>query len=135
GPDLLVVPGYGAVARGQVISQAPARVGRSLQPWPRVERRAEDDGHHRWSAVRGWLYQRVQHSVLGRDGGVLGHLARYALGRLAHHPHDGLENYQAPASRWVCCRNGGRRVAVHRVLLWNSCEHDSNDYRCDRRCG
>ena len=46
--------------------------------------------------------------VLGRAGGARRDRAGHAVGRVAHHPHDGLEDH-APAAGGRLCRRDGRR--------------------------
>jgi PiT family inorganic phosphate transporter len=59
-------------------------------------------GHHCRRALRRKSDSRVQDRSLGRAGGPRRHRAWHALRRLAHHPHDGSEDYAAPAGGWVC---------------------------------
>ena len=55
----------------------------------------------------GRLHPDVLHSVLGDPGRARRDWAGHAGGRLAHHPHDGIEDHQAAAGRRVC--RGDRR--------------------------
>ena len=56
GGDLWIVPQLRAVEGRSPLPQAAVAVGRGVQPRPRRQRRAEDDGHHRRRAVcRGLL--------------------------------------------------------------------------------
>ena len=50
----------------------------------------------------------VLHSVLGRARRARGDRARHARRRLAHHPHDGIEDHQAAAGRRL--RGGDQRA-------------------------
>ena len=82
-----------------LVPAAAAGLGGRLQPRPRRQRRAEDDGHHRRRAVRGRLSQsrrrQAADSVLGDHGRARRDRARHAVGRLADHPHDGVAHHQA----------------------------------------
>ncbi len=53
GGDLLDVPACDAVAGGQVVPSPAAGLGGALQPEPRRERCAEDDGDHHGCALHG----------------------------------------------------------------------------------
>ena len=95
-------------AGGQVVPAPATRVGGPLQPEPRRQRRAEDDGHHRRPAVHRRLPARpVLRPVLGDPDRPRGHRARHAVRRVAHHPHDGLADHEAAAGERV--RGGDRR--------------------------
>ena len=80
-----------------------------VQPQPRRQRRAEDDGDHRRRAVRRRLHRDLLHPVLGGAGRARRDRPRHAGRRLAHHPHDGVEDHQAAAGRRI--RRGNERGA------------------------
>src|SRR4029077_16455563 len=86
-----------AVARRPLVPSAPAAVGGVLQPESRRERRAEDDGDHRWGVVHRRIYRNVPYPVLGGADRAHGDWPRYAGRRLADHSHDGIEDHQAAA--------------------------------------
>ena len=54
-------------------------------------------------------------TILGRPVGPCCYRARHALRRLANHPHDGVEDHEAPAGGWIRCGDRGR-VSLHRTL-------------------
>jgi hypothetical protein len=81
------------------------------------------------------LHRSVSHPVLGCAGGARGHRARHARGRLAHHPHDGIEDHEAAASGRLCGRDGCGDCAPDRHLVRRAREHDACDYRIDCRGG
>ena len=58
----------------------------------------------------GGYIRRVPHPVLGDPGRARRDRARHAVRRLAHHPHDGLEDHQAAAGRRL--RRRDRRGAI-----------------------
>jgi hypothetical protein len=71
--------------------------------------------------------------AVGRAGGLHRDRARHALGRLAHHPHDGHQDHQAPAGLGV--RRGDRRRGgdLHRDRARRGHQHHPHDHRRDRR--
>ena len=84
-----------------------------LTAWPRRQRRAEDDGDHRRRAVRRRLHQvdvQLPIPFWVDPGRARGDRARHAVRRLAHHPHDGVEDHQAAAGRRL--RGRDRRGAI-----------------------
>ena len=58
---------------------------------------------------------------------------RHLVGRLAHHPHDGLEDHQAHAGRRLCGGDRRRDLVVHRNPPRHPRQHDAHDYRRDHR--
>ena len=70
---------------------------------------------------------------LGRARGSRRDRPRHAVGRLAHHPHDGLEDHQAHARRRL--RRGDRRrhLALHRDAPRCSRQHHAHHHRRDYR--
>src|SRR3954464_9077429 len=105
--DSVDFPLDAAVARRSLVPAPATAVGRVLQPEPRRQRRAEDDGDHRRGAVRGRVYPDLRHPVLGGARRAYGHRPGDARRRLAHHPHDGIEDHQASAGRRL--RRGDQR--------------------------
>ena len=81
----------------------------------------------------GRLHPDVRHPVLGRAGGARGDRPRHAGRRLAHHPHDGVEDHEAAAGRRV--RRGDRRRALDpdRHADRRAGQHDARHHRRDRR--
>ena len=58
---------------------------------------------------------------------------RHAVGRLAHHPHDGLEDHQAHARRRLCRGDRRRDLALHRDAPRRAGQHDPHDHRRHHR--
>ena len=75
----------------------------------------------------------VRHPVLGDPGGARGDRPRHAGRRLAHHPHDGIEDHQAAAGRRLRRGDRRRRLALHRDAPRRAGQHDPHDHRRDRR--
>ncbi len=70
---------------------------------------------------------------MGRAHRARGDRARHALGRLAHHPHDGIEDHQADARGRFRRRDGWRHLALHRDAPRRPRQHDAYDHRRDHR--
>ena len=62
-----------------------------------------------------------------------GHRTRDALGWLAHHSHDGLEDYEAAAGGWICRGDRRRCRDLHRDDARSRHQHDAHDHRSHRR--
>src|SRR5262249_21690701 len=67
---LLDLPVGAPVAGRSVVQTAPAALGGFLQPQPRRQRRAEDDGDHRRRPVCGGVHSEIRHSILGGARGA-----------------------------------------------------------------
>src|SRR5258708_4461932 len=81
---------------------------RRLQPRPRNERRAEDDGHHRRRPLHRRVPQDLLHPDLGDSRGALCDRAGHPVGRLADHSYDGLEDHKAATGGRLRRRDGRR---------------------------
>ena len=89
--------------RRSLVPPAAADFSGRVQPQPRYERRAEDDGNCDRVAAGSRVHHGVQGADLGDSRGARGDRARYARRRLADYSHDGLEDHKASAGRRVRC--------------------------------
>ena len=99
----------------------------ALQPRARRQRRAKDDGHHRRGALRRRVHPDVPHPVLGHPGRACVDWPRDALRRVAHHPHDGIEDHAPAAGRRLRGRDRRRRLALRRHGARRARQHDAHD--------
>ena len=79
----LDLPALAPVAPRPALPPAAARLGRALQPGPRRQRRAEDDGHHHRPAGRLGLPEDVRGAALGHPDQPRRHRPRHHVRRLA----------------------------------------------------
>ena len=66
-------------------------------------------------------------------GGAHGDWTRNALGWLAHHSHDGFEDYEAASGRRICRGDGSGCRDLHRDDARRRHQHDAHDHRRHRR--
>ena len=109
--DLLAVPPRTERRQaGPAVPADAAVLGGRVQPWPRRQRRAEDDGRHpRAARSRTASCRRSPACRCGSCSRAHGDRARHAVRRLADRAHDGHEAHQAPARRRDVRRDRGRR--------------------------
>ncbi len=128
------LPAPDAEACRSLVPPTAARLGEPLQPRPRRQRRAEDDGHHRHAAVLGG-HERpgIPRAAVGGADLPGGDGARHPVRRLAHREDDGPAHHQAAACRRLLRRDGRRDHALPRHRPRHPGVDDAHDHRCHRR--